>query len=187
LLLGGQAIDDIRRYTRRVRRAILFTATLSLALTWPLASGARPRSSAAKPAAGRDVPGAITLRVRYKSGPWATRLSVKLNKNQLNEFRVCGVWNWPAGKRFTCLSSGSKLPARTLLRMEQSPIAKAMKRDDSPGWGMLGISSDPVVKTPLSNTMTGNVNVKFRYLATLRDFQGKVLVTSNIVTFIWHS
>ena len=132
------------------------------------------------------MPGAITLRVRYKSGPWATRLSVKLNKNQLNEFRVCGVWNWPAGKRFTCLSSGSKLPARTLLRMEQSPIAKAMKRDDSPGWGMLALSRDAVLEAVLSNNVSLNRLGTVSYRVTLRNPAGRVLAASNILKLVWH-
>ena len=151
-----------------------------------LAAGVSAGSGAEQRPAVRKLEGHITLRVRYKSGPWSTRLSVKLHRYALNEFRVCGVWNWPAERRFTCLAASAKLPERTLLRIEQNPVGKAMKRADSPGWGLLGISSDPVVKAPLSNTMTGNVYGTFYYRVTLRDLQGHVLLTSNKVSFTWH-
>jgi hypothetical protein len=70
--------------------------------------------------------------------------------------------------------------------MEQSPVARAMKRDDSPGWGMVGLGSDPVVKVVLSNTETGNRYGTFYYRVTLRDIAGKILLTSNKVTLVWH-
>ena len=130
--------------------------------------------------------GHFTLRVRYKTGPWVTKLSLRLNKNRLWQFKLCGVWNWPSGRRFTCLAAGSKLPARTSARMEQSPIAKAMRRDDSPGWGMVGFSTDPVIRVVLSNTETGNVYGTFYYRVSLRDLSGKVLLTSNKVKVTWH-
>jgi hypothetical protein len=165
-----------------VRRAILIFAIVGAVL----ASGVSAGSGAEQRASARKIEGHITVRVRYKNGPWSTRLSVKLHRYLLNEFRVCGVWNWPATRRFTCLGAGEKLPSRTLLRMEQNPIGKAMRRADSPGWGLLGISSDPVIKTPLSNAVTNNVLGTFYYRATLRDFQGHVLLTSNKVSFTWH-
>ena len=175
------------RYTRRVRRAILFAASLSIALAWPLVSGASPREENVRPAAPHAVTGHFTVRVRYKSGPWVTRLSLKLTKTRLIEFRVCGVWNWPPTKRFTCLGAGSRLPARTAARMEQSPIGAAMKREDSPGWGMVGLSDDPVIKVPLSNTASGNRYGTVYYRVTLRNvLGGKALVTSNKVTLVWH-
>jgi hypothetical protein len=124
------------------------------------------------------------VRLRRR-GPWETTLRLKLNKNMLMTFRVCGVWNWPAGRQFTCLGAGSRLPERTVMRMEQSPIAKAMRRDDSPGWGMVGLSPDPVIRTPLSNSETGNKYGTFYYRVTLRDLSGKILLTSNKVKLVW--
>jgi hypothetical protein len=176
----------MRRYTRPVRRAILFVVASSLALSWPLASGASRQAGSGKPAARRDVTGHITVRLRYKNGPWVKKLSLRLNKNRLNAFRVCGVWNWPNARRFTCLAAGSRLPARTTVRIEQNPIAEAMKRDDSPGWGMVGLGSGPVVKVVLSNTETGNRYGTFYYRVSLRDISGKILLTSNKVTLVWH-
>jgi hypothetical protein len=177
--------SDMRRYTRPMRRAILFLAMLSTALVLPLGSGAAPRGGTADSPARRDVTGNITVRLRYHT-TWVTRLSLKLNKYKLVEFKVCGVWNSPANREFGCLGAGSRLPERTVLRMEQSPIAAAMKRADSPGWGMVGLSSDPVIRTPLSNTLTGDKYGTFYYRVTLRDLRGKVLLTSNKVTLVWH-
>jgi hypothetical protein len=176
----------MRRYTRPVRRAILFVAAVSLALTWPLVSGASRQADSAKPVARRAVAGHITVRLRYKNGPWVTKLSLRLNKDRLNAFNVCGVWNWPTARRFTCLAAGSQLPARTSVRIEQSPIAEAMRRPDSPGWGMVGLASSPLVKVVLSNTETGNRYGTFYYRVSLRDVAGKILLTSNKVTLVWH-
>jgi hypothetical protein len=176
----------MRRYTRPVRRAIFFVALLSLSLTSPLVSGASPRTGGEKTVARQAVTGHFTVRVRYKSGPWVTKLSLKLNKNILMEFRVCGVWNWPTARRFTCLGAGSRLPERTAARIEQSPIGTALKRDDSPGWGMVGFSDHAVVTVPLSNTETGNVYGTFYYRVTLRDVSGAVLIRSNKVQVNWH-
>jgi hypothetical protein len=174
------------RYTRPVRRAIFFAAAVLISATGPVVSGASPHAGGGKPAAHRAVTGHITVRLRYKSGPWATKLSLKLNRNGIRAFKLCGVWNWPADRRFTCLGAGSRLPERTFLRVEQSPIANAMKRRDSPGWGMLGMVPDPVVKLPLSNTVAGNRYGTFYYRATLRDPTGKILLTSNKVKLVWH-
>jgi hypothetical protein len=176
----------MKRYTRPVRRAILFLAAVSLALAWPLVSGASRQAGSVKPVAQRAVTGHITVRLRYKSGPWVQKLSLRLNKNRLNAFRVCGVWNWPEARRFTCLGAGSQLPARTTVRMEQSPIVNALKRDDSPGWGMVGLAAEPLVKVVLSNTETGNRYGTFYYRVSLRDVAGKILLTSNKVTLVWH-
>ena len=115
-----------------------------------------------------------------------TKLSLKLNKYKLNAFRVCGVFNWPAGRRFTCLGAGSQLPRGTSIRIEQSPIEEAMKRDDSPGWGMVGLATAPLVKVVLSNTETGNHPGTFYYRVSLRDVSGKILLTSNKVKLVWH-
>jgi hypothetical protein len=169
-----------------MRRAIFFVAALGLTLTWPLVSGASPLTGGNKTTARRAVAGHITVRLRYKNGPWVTRLSLRLNKTKLNEFRVCGVWNWPENRRFTCLAAGTRLPERTTVRVEQSPIAEAMKRDDSPGWGMVGFAQDPVVKVPLSNTVTGNRYGTYYYRVTLRDVSGKLLLASNKVKLTWH-
>jgi hypothetical protein len=176
-----------------VRRAIFFLAALTIGLSWPLVSGAslRPTVSGGAPASGksgnsRRVTGHITLRARYGRGPWTTKLSLKLIKTRLWRFTVCGVWNWPDSNRFTCLGGGSPLPERTTLRLEQNPVAGALERDDSPGWGMLGASGNPVLKAILSNTVTNDNYGTFSYRVTLRDLAGKVLITSNKFALTWH-
>jgi hypothetical protein len=177
----------MRRYTRTVRGAIFLVAAVSLALAWPLVSGASRQAGSGKPAARRAVTADhITVRLRYKNGPWVPKLSLRLNRQRLNAFRICGVWNWPNARRFTCLGAGSHLPARTSVRIEQNPVAEAMKRPDSPGWGMVGLGTGPVVKVVLSNTETGNRYGTFYYRVSLRDISGKVLLTSNKVTLVWH-
>jgi hypothetical protein len=177
----------MKRYTRPVRRATLIVTAVSLALTWPLVSGASRPASTSQPVA-RHAAAAdhITTRLRYKNGPWVTKLSLKLNKYKLNAFRVCGVFNWPAARRFTCLGAGSPLPRGTSVRIEQTPIEEAMKRPDSPGWGMVGLATTPLVKVVLSNTETGNHTGTFYYRVSLRDASGKILLTSNKVKLVWH-
>lgn len=176
----------MRRYTRRVRRAILFAVSVAIALSLPLVSGASLPAGTGKAAAQHAVSGHFTVRLRYKTGPWVTKLSIQLKKTKLIEFKVCGVWNWPAERRFSCLAAGSRLPERTTARMEQNPVANAMKRDDSPGWGMVGLSDHPVINVPLSNTETGDRYGTFYYRVTLRDLSGAVLLTSNKVAIVWH-
>lgn len=177
----------MRGYTRSVRPAIRLSAVVAVAvLVWPLMSGASPRAGSAKPPLDRDVTGHITLRLRQPRGQWVTRLSLKLRKQQLTSFTVCGVWNFPAGRPFTCLGAGSNLAERTSTRIEQSPVANALRRDDSPGWGVVGESDHPVSKAILSNTVTGNRYGSFYYRVTLRDLSGKVLLASNKVKVVWH-
>ena len=61
-----------------------------------------------------------------------------------------------------------------------------MKRSDSPGWGSVGMSSEPVLGVPLSNEVTADKWGTFYYRVTLRDLAGKVLLTSNKVKLVWH-
>jgi len=164
-----------------VHRAI-FLAAAALAFAAIAVPGASSRSSSPVRAKADH----ITTRLRYNNGPWVTKLSLKLNKFRLNAFKVCGVFNWPAARRFTCLGAGSQLPRGTTVRIEQSPIEEAMKRPDSPGWGMVGLAASPLVKVVLSNTETGNHTGTFYYRVSLRDVAGKILLTSNKVQLVWH-
>lgn len=140
--------------------------------------------AAAGPAA--DTPGSILLRARIHQGPWKKSLSIRLVKLRLTEFTVCAIWNHEAGTAFDCdAASKRRLPAGTILRLEQSPVAKALKKADSPGWGMLGASPDGALGAALSNLVTGNKRGTFHYRVTLRDRAGEVLVTSNRFTVVW--
>jgi hypothetical protein len=72
------------------------------------------------------------------------------------------------------------------MRLEQHPVGQALKRADSPGWGMLAASSTATVGAALSNTVTGDVLGTFRYRVTLRNADGRVLLTSNVLPIDWH-
>ena len=157
----------------------------SAALAAPLASSARVGGSpsTSRPAAAT---GAITLRAHYHQGAWKKSLSIRLIKLKLIDFTICAIWNWSPTDAFDCrVASKGALPAGTSLRLEQSPIAKAVRRADSPGWGMLGASPDAALGAVLSNLVTGNKRGTFHYRVTLRDKENKVLVTSNTFTVVW--
>jgi hypothetical protein len=175
-------------------RAILVAAASSVALAAPLGAGASAHRSGATSArvpsgtgSAAEDPGTVTLRVRYSRGPWRQLLSLKLVKTKLTSFLVCAIRNYEASKPYDCdLDRGARLPTGMTLRLEQNPIAKALNRDDSPGWGMLGTSTTARLGAVLSNTVTGNKFGTFRYRVTLRDDSGKVLATSNRISVRWH-
>ena len=156
----------------------LLIATVALAA--PLASTARGVGSS------RAAAGAITLRAQFHQGPWKRSLSLKLVKLKLTDFTLCAIWNWSSSDKFDCdAAAKQKLPEGTSLRLEQSPIAKAIRSADSPGWGMLGASPNAGLGAVLSNLVTGNRRGTFRYRVTLRDKANKILVTSNTFTAVW--
>jgi hypothetical protein len=129
----------------------------------------------------------IALRARVDHGAWQHRLSLKLVKTKLITFSLCAVWDAPSGSAFECAAAhGAPLPAGTTMRLEQHPVGRALKRADSPGWGMLAASSTATVGAALSNTVTGDVTGTFRYRVTLRDRAGKVLLRSNVFPIEWH-
>ncbi|MEP6977029.1 MAG: hypothetical protein ABI948_03135 [Thermoleophilia bacterium] len=166
--------------------ALLAVAVAAITLASPLASGA----SADGTPSGRRVTaqdsGTVTLRLRQRLDPWKKSLYVKLVKNRLYTFSVCGIRNWDTSEEFQCESAGTRLPERASMRLEQAPVARALKRSDSPGWGMLGVSSSAKVGAVLGNTITGNRFGKFRYRVTVRSNSGELLATSNVVTVTWH-
>lgn len=168
------------------RRAILAFALAAAVLAWPLGSVA---STAGIPS-GRHVAdqneGTLTLRVRTRLGPWKKSLYLRLNKNRLSAFSVCGIRNWDGTEKFDCETASARLPERSSLRLEQSPVAKALKRPDSPGWGMLGLTSSTRVGAVVSNVVTGNRYGTYRYRVTMRNPSGQVLATSNLVSVTWH-
>jgi hypothetical protein len=168
-----------------VLRTALALLAASLALAIPVTAGAVTAG-----AAGSDdsaVSGAITLRAKFHQGPWKKSLYLKLVKLRLDSFSLCAIWNHKDGDAFDCdAGAANSLPEGTILRLEQSPIARALKRSDSPGWGMLGASQDGALGAVLSNLLTGNKRGTFHYRVTLRDRSGHVLVTSNTFTLVWH-
>lgn len=166
-------------------RTAVALLVVSAALAVPLASAARPGTAPSGQRAA-SVTGAITLRAHFHQGAWKRSLSIKLVKLRLIDFTLCAIWNHEAGEAFDCRTASKKaLPAGTSLRLEQSPVAKAVRRADSPGWGMLGASPDGALGAVLSNLVTGNKRGTFHYRVTLRDASNKILVTSNVFTVVW--
>jgi hypothetical protein len=72
------------------------------------------------------------------------------------------------------------------MRLEQRPVARALKRADGPGWGMLASSSTASLGAVVSNTLTGNVLGRFRYRVTVRNAAGQVIQTSHVFIVAWH-
>jgi hypothetical protein len=148
-----------------------------------VSAGETPHSGVSATAAAH----AITLRARVGRGPWRRALSIRLVKTTLIEFSVCALWDKPAAASFSCRSPrGARLPAGTSLRLEQHPIARALKRADSPGWGMLATSGEAALGAALSNTVSGDRLGTVRYRVTLRDGASKILVRSNVFVVRWH-
>jgi hypothetical protein len=169
-----------------VPRAVLAFLVASVALASPLASGAFSGGTSGKRVA-TAVTGEITLRAQYHQGPWKRSLYLKLFKLRLIDFSLCAIWNHPAGEKFDCgAASRDRLPEGTSLRLEQNPVARAVRRADSPGWGMLGSSANAALGAVLSNLVSGNRPGTFHYRVTLRDNSNHVLVTSNTFTVVWH-
>jgi hypothetical protein len=140
--------------------------------------GARPSAPAGD---------SIKLRARTRVGAWRTEMSLRLVKTNLISFSVCAVWDASATRRFICaVPNGVRLPDGTVMRLEQHPVKRALKRADSPGWGLLATSTDPSLRAILSNTVTGDRTGRFHYRVTLRDSTGRVLRRSNILTVVWH-
>jgi hypothetical protein len=175
------------RYTPAVPRALLTVVIASAALVWPFAVGASAeRTAVAGPRAVQQDDSKLTLRVRTRVGPWKKSLYLKLNKNVLSSFAACGIRNWDGTEKFDCEVAAGRLPGGNFMRLEQSPREKALQRPDSPGWGMLGLTSNTRVGVVVSNVLTGNKYGTYRYRVTLRNGSGQVLATSNIVKVTWH-
>jgi hypothetical protein len=188
--LANILVARFPRYTPAVPRALLTVVVAGAALVWPFAIDASTeRGGGAGPSAGRIAQqdeSKLTLRLRTRLGPWQKSLYLKLNKNRLSTFSACGIRNWDGAEKFDCEAAAGRLPGGNFLRVEQSPRGKALQRPDSPGWGMLGLTSNTRVGVVLSNVLTGNKYGTWRYRVTLRNSSGQVLATSNIVKVTWH-
>lgn len=193
-LLANIFVARLARYTPAVPRAFLPVVVAGAALVWPFAVGASAERLEARPTvagpsserATQQDDSKLTLRLRTRVGPWKTSLYLKLNKNVLSTFSACGIRNWDGAEKFDCEAAAGRLPGGNFLRLEQSPRAKALARPDSPGWGMLGLTSNTRVGVVLSNVLTGNKYGTYRYRVTLRNGSGQVLATSNVVKVTWH-
>ena len=171
-------------------RAGLTVVVVGAALVWPFAVDASGERMGAPGPSGAHIAqqddSKLTLRLRTRLGPWQKSLYLKLNKNRLSTFSACGIRNWDGAEKFDCEAASGRLPGGNFLRLEQNPRGKALLRADSPGWGMLGLTSNTRVGVVLSNVLTGNNYGTWRYRVTLRNGSGQVLATSNIVRVTWH-
>lgn len=168
--------------------AVAGVAAVALALPCLLPGAVSAGEASHRGVSATAAPHAITLRARVRRGPWRRALSIRLVRTSLIEFSVCALWDKPAVASFNCRSApGARLPAGTSLRLEQHPVARALRRADSPGWGMLATSAETTLRAALSNTVSGDRFGTVRYRVTLRNAASKILVSSNVFIVRWHS
>ena len=137
----------------------------------------------AKPAGGK-----ITLRAgRSNTGPWAGSLSLEHGADGVpTTFFVCAAWDETRSPEGCDAAPGAKLPAETILRLEQRPAGTAATKSDSPGWGTVGTSEDTELEVPLSDFVSGLDVRTATYRVTLRRLEGgPALATSNTITVTW--
>jgi hypothetical protein len=176
--------NDIGQAAKIVAVVRTFVAVVALALAL---AGALAFTVGQGDAATAGESHTITLRGRFLGSGWRPALSRKLNKNKLTSFQLCAVLDHPRGKQFDCIPpAGLGLPAGTELRLEQTPPATGIRRPDSPGWGMVGLSPTAVLRAPLSNDTTGNKVGRVRFRATLRNATtGAIVSRSNVLVLRW--
>jgi len=136
--------------------------------------------------AGAQQADSIQIWVKTRGGPWTKRLSLKLVRAKLSVFYVCATFNTALARRDRCESTTLLDQPGTLLKIEQSPIKKAQRRPESPGWGLVGAGNEKLVQAELSNLVTGDSFGTFRYRAALRAPDGKPMAVSRAVPVIWH-
>jgi hypothetical protein len=164
-----------------VHRRGLLLATPGVALACAFASDLAYRETA-DAAAGHN----LTLRGRSPGWGWTTSMSRRLVRTRIIPFTVCAVWDQPASRPFDCTAAVARLPRGTELRLEQKPAGQGIKRRDSPGWGMVGLSHTAILRVPLSNAVTGNRygTVRFRVTLRRRD-SGAIVYRSNPLVLRW--
>ncbi len=118
-------------------RVFRLAVVISLA-SLTLVAGAAFGSSAPRHAAGRSADTVALWAKSSRGGPWRRTLSFKLHKLKLSVFYVCATYNTTLSVRDDC-SPDEVLPSETFLRIEQTPIKRAQKRADSPGWGLVAM------------------------------------------------
>ena len=166
-----------------VLRTPLLLAAIAVAFAFALGLD-QAHGRTAEAAAGHN----ITLRGKFPGSGWTGSLSRKLVRTRVIAFTVCAVWDQPPSRPFDCTPApGVRLPRGTELRLEQKPPGTGLRRPDSPGWGMLGISDEATMRIPLSNDVTGNRFGTVRFRVTLRrTSSGAILYRSNPLPLRWH-
>ena len=173
---------------------------LALALAIVFASGCSGDDSTEGPTTGGTTTGQVTVGVeaatskitllasQTNSGPWVRSLSLAHSPEDgvPVSFFVCAAWDELQSPEECAASPGAKLPAGTILRLEQRPVGQAHANPDSPGWGTVGTSEHPELAIPLSDFVSGLDVPKASYRVTLRPFEGgPALATSNVLTVSW--
>jgi hypothetical protein len=150
-------------------RVILLLAA-SLTLSVPAASGASGDAAATK---------IVLLGRQGHSGAWRNSLRLKLVRTDIVNFSVCAVWDQPLRAPTCRAAAGKKLPAYTLMRLEQ-------RRPSSARWRRVALSTEPALGAVLSNTVSGNRPGTVLYRVTLRSPTGHIRATSNTFRIVWH-
>jgi hypothetical protein len=136
-----------------------------------------------------DAPRTVTvLGAPENDGPYRRALALKLDFNGKDPipFYVCAAWDRQRAPAGCKAAAGAKLPADTVMRLEQRPAGPASTNPDSPGWGTVGTSDDAELEIPLSNLTTGNRPGKVTYRATVRNREsGDVVATSVPFVLTW--
>jgi len=165
---------------RAMPRLLIALVAASLALWFPLGSGASARPSGAAGVKNAAV-ATIVLRGRTGiSGPWRSYLRLRLVRGGIPvSFSVCGVWGEHPSLTPECdAAPGERLPEGTMLRVEQHRTV---------GWKRVGLSPESAVEAVLSNAVSGNRVGTVYYRVTLRErVSGRILRTSNTFKVIWH-
>lgn len=161
---------------------IAFVAALAVAAGTAFAASGPSTTSAPSARAASNV----QIWVKTRGGPWTKRLSLRLVRAKLSVFYVCATYNTTLAARARCESTNSLDQPGTLLKIEQSPIKKAQRRPESPGWGLVGAGDKTLVQAELSNLVTGDNFGTFKYRATLRGLDGRQIAVSKTVPVVWH-
>ena len=124
---------------------------------------------------------------RTNTGPWVESLSLEHGPDGVpTNFFVCAAWDEARAPAGCDAAAGAKLPAGTVLRLEQRPVGAAAASPDSPGWATVGTSDVAELEVPLSDFVSGLDVDKATYRVTLRPRAGgEALATSNPITVTW--
>jgi hypothetical protein len=150
-------------------------------------SGDKPADKAATTTVGGAAETITVIGSRQNTGPFRRSLSLKLvDGYQPVNFYICAAWGEGTAPPGCTAAPGARLPAGSMLRLEQRPPGPAVTDPDSPGWGTVGTSETAELDVPLSNGVTGNRLGTVTFRVTLRSRSGHVLATSNTFTLTWH-
>ena len=133
--------------------------------------------------------GKITVRgASENTGPWVRSLSLEHGggRTYRSSFFVCAAWDEARSPEGCAAEPGAKLPAGTILRLEQRPTGTVAANPDSPGWATVGTSDRAELEVPLSDFVAGLDVRTATYRVTLRRLEGgPALATSNTITVTW--